>query len=168
MPPRIPAVGVFVACYLAAAAGGGAEAVFRVVTLWDPEIARAVFGWFGWGEGERAEIAEALRAAHGGAEPTATGAWLAETWGRLWTGRLWLSLGEVLALAAAVCALPDAAWRPARRRADMAASGVVAAGVVAAFAANPALLTASSAVLAAIAWGDFLSSCGRSARATAL
>lgn len=170
MPPRIPAAGLFVACYVAAVVGGGPEAAFRAITLWDPEIARAVFGAFGFDEGDRAAVLARLASpgeTSGEAAGDAVAAaqdWAAEAWRRMWTGRLWLSIGETLALAAAVMALPDAAWRPARRWADLVVSAALAVGFTAAFAVYPAMLTASSAVLAAILWGDALSACGRRSR----
>lgn len=139
MPPRIPVVAVFVACYLAATLGDGYEAVWRTVDLWNREIAASMLGFLGF-------------------EPPAqfSAVWEA----RLWTGRLWLSLGDALSLGAAVLALPDAAWRPARRRIDRALSVGAAAVCFAAMLLETGFVTPAFSVLTALAFGDAAAALG--------
>lgn len=139
MPPRVPLVAVFLLCYAAAVFVGGPTSVDAFVELWSPERARGLLGAAGY------------------AEPPAGAP---EALARVWTGRLWLSLGDALALGAAVAALPDAAWRPARRTVDKLVSMAAAAAAMAAMIVAPVLATPAYSVLAALVVGDAAAALG--------
>lgn len=143
MPPRIPVVAVFVALYIAAVSGAGFDAINRFVDIWSAPLADWALGGLGL-ERPGPDAPEWLR--------------------RLWTGRLWLSLGDAFALGAAILALPDASWRPARRGVDRLVSCLVALGAGAAMALEPGMITPSFSVLAALAAGDAAASLGAFSR----
>lgn len=139
MPPRIPAVLLFVVVYFAVVLGGGFDAPALRVVLWSPELAQAAgAGQDAFGIGGRWPVLGA----------------------RILDGWLYLRVDEGLAFLAAALALPDAAWRPARTFWDRWISVGVAALPLAMFMVEPRFLTPAFGVLAAIAVGDALAALG--------
>lgn len=139
MPPRIPAVLLFVVGYFAAVMGAGFDAPAYRVILWSPEIAAVA-----------------------GAGPDAFG--IGSRWpvigARILEGWLYLRLDEALAFLAAALALPDAAWRPARTGYDRLVAVAVAVLTLAMMLVEPRFLTPAFGVLAALAVGDALAALG--------
>lgn len=124
MPPRVPAVGIFVATYFAVALGGG------VAVLQQEWFTLPLSG---------GEISGLLGLSAPGLETRPP---------------LTLEVAEALALAAAAAAVLDAAWRPARDAWDAALSGVVAIGAVAMALLQPDWSTPGYLVILALAVGD--------------
>jgi hypothetical protein len=139
MPPRIPAVLLFVVVYFAVVIGGGFDAPALRVDLWSPAIASALgAGTDAFGIGTRWPV---------------LGARILEGW-------LYLRVDEALAFLAAALALPDAAWRPARSFHDRWISVGTAALTLAMLTIEPRFLTPAFGVLAALAVGDALAALG--------
>lgn len=114
MPPRVPFILVFFACYFAVIAGGGVEALAR-------EVSAPLPGFM----------------ADAAAAPMVR-----------------LSVAELLAALAALCAAPDAALRPARTLWDRMLTSVVALGAIAVAILAPSAATLGFGVLTALALGD--------------
>lgn len=71
-----------------------------------------------------------------------------------------MTTGETLALLAAMGALPDAAWRPARTLIDRALSLIAMCVALGALALEPGLLTPGYAILMALSIGDGVAALG--------
>lgn len=140
MPPRVPIVFVFVVTYFAAAAGAGPEALDRAYALPTPPLLEGAL------QGLLQSVAELL----GRPAPAAAARPFA----------LELTAGEALALAAAIGALPDSAWRPAQTAIDRLISLTAMAVTLAAPAFEPALLTPGYAILMALSLGDGVAALG--------
>ena len=109
-----------------------------------------------WGGGASAPGREALAIGFSGLSDWAP-AWLAR-----WVGlpELRLAYADLLALGAAILALPDAAMRPSRTALDRLLSLLCAGAAVGALALEPLLTTPGYAILVALGLGDALAALG--------